>query len=639
MIMSTSILKRLSIEGQGLQYKLVIIQALVFVLPFSILTYILYTKEAFDNTEHIIAYLMILFVVLSGLIFLRQIFDRILKVSFIAEKAATGINIQSDIDSNADIMELNDISHSFQGLLVKFQETTIELKNRVNELLAVKELAEIANHTIDIKNLLEALAGKSQSVANATFAVIYLLEKDQPLQLLHGDTLAQQSDKETLINNLECQARLAILKMKPQIASTGLGNKSTLSIPVINEDDMTAVLMLVRDEDRKPFVDEDLQTISVMLSTINFALKNTVLHHRSEQQVMLLKEKSATLVREIHERKQIEASLQETQEMWRRYAFIVNTAREFMTLINRDMRYEAVSRSYCVAHNKSPDQILEKTVQEIWGPASADIIKSHLDRCFSGHEFSYQESFEFDGGGLRHYDVCYYPYRRSIDGEITHAVVVTHDVNEHVLNKISLENNIKKLKRMMDGVIATISAMVEMRDPYTAGHQRAVARIAEAIAQAMDLSQEQTDVIKVSAETHDIGKIYIPAEILSKPSNLSDIEYNIIKSHPEMGHVILKNIDFPVPIAPIIVQHHERIDGSGYPHGLSGDQICLEARIIAVADVIDSMSSHRPYRAALGIDQALDEITKNRGILYDSEVVDACLRLYGQGLGLPHTQK
>ncbi|MFA6414231.1 MAG: HD domain-containing phosphohydrolase, partial [Syntrophales bacterium] len=423
---------------------------------------------------------------------------------------------------------------------------------------------------------------------------------------------------------------LATLKMKPQITSIGLGKKSTLSIPVINENDMTAVLMLVRNEDRPPFAEEDLQTITVMISTINFALQNSVLHHRSEQQVELLREKSHALAREIHDRKHIEASLQDTREIWRRYAFIVNTAREFMTLINRDLRYEAVSNSYCIAHKKSPDQIINKTVHEIWGPVSAEIIKTHLERCFSGQEVSYQESFEFEQGEPHHYDVNYYPYRRSTDGEITHAVVVTHDINEHVLDKISLEDSLKKLKRMMNGVIETISAMVEIRDPYTAGHQRAVAGIAEAIAQKMDLSKEQTDIIKISAQIHDIGKIYIPDEILSKPSVLDDVEYNLIKSHAEMGHVILSNIDFPVPIAPIIIQHHERMDGSGYPHGLSGDQICLEARIIAVADVIDSISSHRPYQEAQGMDQALEELRNNRGILYDPEVVDACLHIYGQ---------
>jgi len=633
--MPASVLKGLSIEGKGLQYKLVIIQALLFVLPFTILTYLLYTKEAFANTENIIVYLMILFVILSGLIILRQIFDRILKVSSMAEKVATGYNVQSALESQNGIVELNDISHSFQSLLVKFQDTTTELKNRVNELLAIKELTETANQAYDIRKLLESLAAKSQSIANATFGVIFLFENNRPLQLLHGDALAQQTDKETLTYDLECQARLVILNMKAQITATGLGKKSTLSVPVINENDMMAILMLVRNEDRRPFVEEDLQTISVLISTINFALQNTVLHHRLEQQVLLLREKSEALAKEVHDRKQIETSLQNTQEMWRRYAFIVNTAREFMTLINKELRYEAVSNSYCIAHKKSPDQILNKTVEEIWGPVSAEIIKSHLERCFTGQEVSYQESFEFDGGGMRHYDVNYYPYRRSTDGEISHAIVVTHDINEHVLDKISLEESIKKLKQMMNGVIDTISAMVEIRDPYTAGHQHAVAGIAEAIAREMNLSKEQTDIIKISAEIHDIGKIYIPADILGKPEALNDTEYNLIKSHAEMGHAILKNIDFPVPIAPIIIQHHERMDGSGYPHGLPGEQICLEAKIIAVADVIDSIASHRPYQDALGMDKALEELRNNRGILYDPDVVDACLKIYGQGLELP----
>jgi putative nucleotidyltransferase with HDIG domain len=258
-----------------------------------------------------------------------------------------------------------------------------------------------------------------------------------------------------------------------------------------------------------------------------------------------------------------------------------------------------------------------------------------LERCFAGQEVSYQELFEFSGGGHRYYDVNYYPYRRSTDGEITHAIVVTHDINEHVLARIALEDNIKKLKHMMCGVIDTICAMVEMRDPYTAGHQHAVAKIAEEIAEEMNLSNEQTDIIKISAQIHDVGKIYIPAEILSKPGSLSDMEYNLIKSHAEMGHAILKNIDFPFPIAPIIIQHHERMDGSGYPRGLRGEDICLEARIIAVADVIDSISTNRPYQEALGMDKALEELSNNRGTLYDPEVVDACLKLYGPMLDTP----
>ena len=185
-----------------------------------------------------------------------------------------------------------------------------------------------------------------------------------------------------------------------------------------------------------------------------------------------------------------------------------------------------------------------------------------------------------------------------------------------------------KLNRAMDATIRTISKMIDARDSYTSGHQGRVTRLALCIAQGLGLSKDQTSAIRIAALIHDIGKISIPSEILAKPSALSDIEYALIKGHPQIGFDILKDIDFPYPIADIILQHHERINGSGYPNGLKNKEILLEAKVISVADVVEAMSSHRPYRAALGIDAALEEIGKNRGILYDPEVVDVCLNLF-----------
>jgi PAS domain S-box-containing protein/putative nucleotidyltransferase with HDIG domain len=176
--------------------------------------------------------------------------------------------------------------------------------------------------------------------------------------------------------------------------------------------------------------------------------------------------------------------------------------------------------------------------------------------------------------------------------------------------------------------IETIANTVEARDPYTAGHQQRVAALALAIAQEMGLPEDQIKGVHLAAIIHDLGKIHVPAEILSKPGKLTALEYELIKTHPQDGYDILKNVDFPWPIADIILQHHERLDGSGYPQGLKGDDILLEAKIIAVADVMEAISSHRPYRAARGIDAALDEIRKNRGILYDPSVVDACLIIF-----------
>jgi len=192
-----------------------------------------------------------------------------------------------------------------------------------------------------------------------------------------------------------------------------------------------------------------------------------------------------------------------------------------------------------------------------------------------------------------------------------------------------LQQNLKKLQVTLEGTIHALASAVEMRDPYTAGHQREVAQLACAIAKEMDLPEEQIEGIRMAGLIHDIGKINVPAEILSKPSTLNGLEFGLIKTHPQVGCDILNGtIEFPWPIAQIVLQHHERMDGSGYPVGLSGEEILLEARILGVADVVEAMASHRPYRPALSINQALEEISQNRGILYDPEVVDACLKLF-----------
>ena len=191
-----------------------------------------------------------------------------------------------------------------------------------------------------------------------------------------------------------------------------------------------------------------------------------------------------------------------------------------------------------------------------------------------------------------------------------------------------LQQSYQKLQKTMESTINTIAKIVETRDPYTAGHQVKVSKLATAIAQEMKLSQDKIEGLRIASLIHDAGKISLPAEILSKPSKLNKIEYSLIKDHSQIGYDILKSIEFPWPLAMVVLQHHERMDGSGYPQGLKDNEILIESKIIAVADVVEAMSSHRPYRPALGIDAALEEIIQNRGTLYDPEVVDACLRLF-----------
>ena len=190
-----------------------------------------------------------------------------------------------------------------------------------------------------------------------------------------------------------------------------------------------------------------------------------------------------------------------------------------------------------------------------------------------------------------------------------------------------LRQSYGKLQSTLEGTIQTLVSAIEMGDPYTAGHQRRVAQVACAIAGEMGLPGEQVEGIRMAGLIHDIGKITVPAQILNRPGRLSDLENSFIKTHPQVGYDILKTIEFPWPVARIVLQHHERMNGSGYPEGLSGDEILIEARIIAVADVVEAMSSHRPYRPALGVDKALEEISQNKGLLYDPESVDACLKL------------
>lgn len=202
-----------------------------------------------------------------------------------------------------------------------------------------------------------------------------------------------------------------------------------------------------------------------------------------------------------------------------------------------------------------------------------------------------------------------------------------------------LQEHLKSADRLKAALVSTIQAIahtVEKRDPYTAGHQVRVADLAAAIAAELKLDASRIEGIQLGAMIHDIGKIYVPAEILNRPGKLTDSEFAIIKSHAQVGYDIMKDVEFPWPVAQMILQHHERLDGSGYPNGLSGDAIILEARILAVADVVEAMAAHRPYRPAVGTDSGLMEIRTHRGTLYDARVVDACLRLFNEkGYTLP----
>ncbi len=208
-------------------------------------------------------------------------------------------------------------------------------------------------------------------------------------------------------------------------------------------------------------------------------------------------------------------------------------------------------------------------------------------------------------------------------------IVATYeDITARKKAELDLKQSFERLQKGLEDTIQTIAMIVETRDPYTAGHQRQVDKLATAIAREMGLSEDKIRGIHTASVIHDIGKIYVPAEMLSKPGHLTNIEYDIMKTHPQVSYDILKRIEFPWPVAEIVYQHHERLNGSGYPKGLKDGQILPEAKILAVADVVESMASHRPYRPTIGMDKALAEINRNKGILYDPDVVDVCTKLF-----------
>jgi PAS domain S-box-containing protein/putative nucleotidyltransferase with HDIG domain len=207
-------------------------------------------------------------------------------------------------------------------------------------------------------------------------------------------------------------------------------------------------------------------------------------------------------------------------------------------------------------------------------------------------------------------------------------IFILQDITEQRWMDAELQRTLDSLKKAVGTTIQVLVSALESRDPYTAGHQLRVAHLACAIAEEMGIVKETVDGIRLAGSIHDIGKISIPTEILTKPTKLSKLEFSLIKEHSQIGYEMLKHVESPWPLAQIVHQHHERIDGSGYPNKLSGNEIIIEARIMAVADVVEAMASHRPYRASLGIESALEEIKKNKGIIFDDAVVDACLRLF-----------
>lgn len=256
-----------------------------------------------------------------------------------------------------------------------------------------------------------------------------------------------------------------------------------------------------------------------------------------------------------------------------------------------------------------------------------EALREAFSRLYKGQRRFAQEVSILGCGGKTLHLAVHFSVLQSCEDTWKQALVSATDVTERLRAQRELERSYARLQSVLEGGVRSLAALIERRDPYTAGHQERVAELVSGIAVEFGLSDDRIQGLRVAAFLHDVGKIAVPIEILSKPGELSELEFALIKTHPQVGYEVLSRIDFPWPVAEIVRQHHERLDGSGYPQGLKGDEILLEAHILAVADVVDAMASHRPYRPAHAIEDALEEMRNGRGVLYHPGVAEACIRL------------
>ncbi|HEY31937.1 MAG TPA: PAS domain S-box protein [Dehalococcoidia bacterium] len=339
-------------------------------------------------------------------------------------------------------------------------------------------------------------------------------------------------------------------------------------------------------------------------------------------------EKPADLVfiRDITDRKQAEELLRKSEAKFRNLA----EQSPNMIFINKNGSVVYANQKCEDVTGYKKEEITAPTFNfmDLIAPEWVDTVRANFDRHLRGEEVPPYEYAIVRKDGER-IDSLIFTKLIDYEGEVAILGTVV-DISKRKWAEEELRQSFDKLLRTSEGTIQAMAATIESRDPYTAGHQRRVAELSYAIAREIGLQEDQAKGTRMAAIIHDIGKIYVPTEILSKPGKLSDVEFDLIKMHPQAGYDILKKIDFPWPVADIVLAHHERLDGSGYPLGLIGGNIPLEAKILGVADVVEAISSHRPYRPAIGIDKALNEISRQSGILYDPVVVNACLKLFAK---------
>lgn len=339
------------------------------------------------------------------------------------------------------------------------------------------------------------------------------------------------------------------------------------------------------------------------------------------------------VVRDVTERKQAEERLKKSEE---KYRLLATNVTDVIFTMDMNLNYTYISPSISQLVGYTADELMKMNASEIVSPETfrdiVDVFMEELetekkdDRNLKRSRVMEYQNICKDGSKV--WAETTITFLRDGNQKAVGLLGVARNITSRKESEMALEDSFDRLQKSFGVTINVLVSALEMRDPYTAGHQIRTSNIACAIAREMELTENLIEGIRLAGSIHDVGKLSVPVEILTKPTKLSNLEYSLIKEHPRSGYTMLRGVESPWPLAETVYQHHERMDGSGYPRNLKGDNIIIEARIMAVADVVEAMASHRPYRPSLGIEKALEEIEKNKGILYDENVADACLRLF-----------
>jgi PAS domain S-box-containing protein len=498
-----------------------------------------------------------------------------------------------------------------------------ERKRAEQEMVIITELGRVVGSTLEIDELYERMTAEIRKLIlfdslrvnlfNAqqdTMNVAYVSGLDIPGRKagesypMRGTVLEEViRTRRGMIVQSENEADL-VCKFPSLIVSVQAGIRSIMSVPLIAHNELIGSLV-IRSKKPVAYTEQDLHLAERIGAQIAGAIANAQL---------------------FTDRKLAEEELRESEGKYRN---ILESIEDGYFEVDIAGNLTFFNDSVCKMLGNTRDEMMGINYRRYTDKENSRILYQAFNKVFTTGKPSKGVGYEIIGkDAAKLYIESSVSLVKNSIGQPIGFRGIMRNITERKNAEKQLQDTLESLRKAVGTTIQILASAVEARDPYTAGHQIRSADLARTIAVEMGLSQDKIDGIRIAGSIHDIGKLSIPAEILSKPTKLSEIEFALIKTHSQSGFEMLKDVKSPWPLAKIVHQHHERMDGSGYPRNLKGEEICIEARILAVADTVEAMASHRPYRPGLGIDAALNEIEKNRGMFYDNAAADACLRLF-----------